>query len=99
MERQVDHEAEKGERERQKHRKKREVANRLRNEELLLARQRKADAEARDYARLNAGNGSQDYEQEQWEASQRLGEVRPVLSLLSHLSHPRLTVPCRLSTV
>lgn len=75
QERQVDHEAEKVEREREENRKKREAANKLKNQDLLWARQRKAEAEARDYARLHAQPGSHEWEEEQWEASRPEGDV------------------------
>lgn len=75
QERQVDHEAEKVEREREENRKKREAANKLKNQDLLLARQRKAEADARDYARLHAQPGSHEWEEEQWEASRPEGDV------------------------
>lgn len=77
QERQVDHEAEKVERERQENRKKREAANKLKNQDLLLARQRKAEADARDYARLHAQPGSHEWEEEQWEASRPEGDFDP----------------------
>lgn len=63
------------ERERQENRKKREAANKLKNQDLLLARQRKAEADARDYARLHAQPGSHEWEEEQWEASRPEGDV------------------------
>ena len=40
-----------------------------------MARQRKAEAQARDYARLHAQPGSHEWEEEQWEASRPEGDV------------------------
>lgn len=65
------------ERERQEHRKKRDAANKIKNEELLLARQRKAEAEARDYSRMHAQSDAHDWEQDEWDASRPEGDVSP----------------------
>ncbi|BGP18105.1 hypothetical protein JCM10213_001418 [Rhodosporidiobolus nylandii] len=77
VEKQVDHEAVRIEREREEHKKKREAANKLKNADLLLARQRKADAAARSYDALHAKEGTDQYEEDQWEASRVEGDFDP----------------------
>ncbi|GAA5909142.1 hypothetical protein JCM6882_001201 [Rhodosporidiobolus microsporus] len=77
VEKAVDHEAVRVERERQEHKRKREAANKLKNADLLLARQRKADSEARDYANLHAKEGTDQWEDDQWEASRKEGDYDP----------------------
>lgn len=79
VERQVDHEAEKIAYESAQQRLKREAANKHKNAELLLARQRKAEAEARSYDKLfsgQSGKADDQWEEDQWEASRKEGDVR-----------------------
>lgn len=76
----VDHEAERTARDSARQRAKRLAATELRNAELAVARARKADVEAKSYERLHAGEGSEAWEEDQWEASRKEGEVRLLLS-------------------
>ncbi|GJN92822.1 hypothetical protein Rhopal_005860-T1 [Rhodotorula paludigena] len=77
VERQVDHEAERIERERQQHKLKRAAANERANADLALARQRKADAEARSYANLHAKEGTDEWEEDEWERNRKEGDFDP----------------------
>ncbi|BGO93337.1 hypothetical protein JCM10020v2_005017 [Rhodotorula toruloides] len=80
VERQVDHEAEKIAYESAQQRAKREVANKQKNADLLLAQQRKADAEARSYEKLftgQSGKADDQWEEDQWEASRKEGDFDP----------------------
>ncbi|BGP26191.1 coiled-coil domain-containing protein 25 [Rhodotorula toruloides] len=80
VERQVDHEAEKIAYESAQQRLKREIANKQKNADLLLARQRKADAETRSYEKLftgQSGKADDQWEEDQWEASRKEGDFDP----------------------
>ncbi|GAA5989254.1 hypothetical protein JCM11641_003852 [Rhodosporidiobolus odoratus] len=77
VEKQVDHEALRIEREKEEHKKKREIANKLKNADLLQARQRKADAAARSYNALHAKEGTDQYEEDLWESGRKEGDFDP----------------------
>ncbi|GAA6031283.1 hypothetical protein JCM8097_005583 [Rhodosporidiobolus ruineniae] len=77
VEKEVDHEAVKVERERAEHKKKREAANKQKNADLLLSRQRKAEAEAKSYENLHAKAGTPQYEEDEWERSRKEGDFDP----------------------
>ncbi|GAA6004253.1 hypothetical protein JCM10207_002506 [Rhodosporidiobolus poonsookiae] len=77
VEKAVDHEVVRVERERDEHKKKRELANKQKNADLLLARQRKADTAARSYDALHAKEGTDQWEDDQWESSRKEGDFDP----------------------
>ncbi|GAA5917837.1 hypothetical protein JCM5296_006617 [Sporobolomyces johnsonii] len=77
VEKEVDHEVEKVEREREEARRKREKANELKNAELALARQRKAEAEARSYRNLHAEKDTDQWEDDEWERKRPEGDFDP----------------------
>ncbi|GAA5968208.1 hypothetical protein JCM3765_003704 [Sporobolomyces pararoseus] len=76
VERQVDHEYEKIEREKLEAKEKRMIANEQKNNELRIARERKAEAEARSYTNLHK-EGTDEWEDEQWIAKQKEGDFDP----------------------
>lgn len=77
VERSVDHEAERVEREKDKTKRRRAEANERKNLELETARARKAEAAARDYASLHQIKGTEEEEDEEWERQQRIGDFDP----------------------
>ncbi|SCV73753.1 BQ2448_6183 [Microbotryum intermedium] len=79
VERIVDHEAEKIEREQKEAKERRLEANERRNKELELSRQRKVEAESRDYSRLHERKEALSYEDEEaeWNSRQKEGDFDP----------------------
>ncbi|GAA5998579.1 hypothetical protein JCM5350_000717 [Sporobolomyces pararoseus] len=77
VEKQVDHEYEKIEREKLEAKEKRMIANEQKNNELRIARERKAEAEARSYTNLHGKEGTDEWEDEQWIAKQKEGDFDP----------------------
>ncbi|GAA5937582.1 CCDC25 family protein [Sporobolomyces koalae] len=77
VEKQVDHEYEKIEREKLEARQKRQIANELKNQDLKLARERKAEAEARSYNNLHGKEGTDEWEDDAWNAKQKEGDFDP----------------------
>ncbi|GAA6063264.1 hypothetical protein JCM10212_004998 [Sporobolomyces blumeae] len=77
VERQVDHEYEKIEREKEESRKKRLAATEQKNLDLKLSRDRKAAAEARSYRNLHGTEGTDEWEEDQWNAKQKEGDFDP----------------------
>ncbi|GAA5902773.1 CCDC25 family protein [Sporobolomyces salmoneus] len=76
VEKQVDHEYEKIEREKLEAKEKRMIANELKNNDLRIARQRKEEAEARSYTNLHK-EGTDEWEDDEWNAKQKEGEFDP----------------------
>ncbi|KDE06444.1 hypothetical protein MVLG_03229 [Microbotryum lychnidis-dioicae p1A1 Lamole] len=79
VERVVDHEAEKIEREQTEAKERRLESNERRNRELELSRLRKAESESRDYSRLHETKAALSYEEEEaeWNSRQKDGEFDP----------------------
>ncbi|GAA5855810.1 hypothetical protein JCM5353_008763 [Sporobolomyces roseus] len=75
--REVDHEYEKIEREKEEAKRKRLIATEQKNNELKLSRDRKADAEARSYRNLHGEEGTDTWEDDEWNAKQKEGDFDP----------------------
>ncbi|GAA6053952.1 hypothetical protein JCM3770_004638 [Rhodotorula araucariae] len=73
----VDHKAERTQRESAQQRAKRAAATAARNAELAVARARKAEHEARSYARLHTAEGTEACEDDAWEAKRPEGDFNP----------------------
>jgi len=84
----VDHEAERIARDSARQRAKRLAATEARNAELATVRARKAEIEARSYDRIHGDKGTDTWEEDQWEASRKEGDVRSLLSAFSRWSSP-----------
>lgn len=73
----VDHEADKIEREKEAAKERRATAVTRANEELSLARERKAKSEARSYSNLFEKKGTAEEEDHDWNSRQKEGDFDP----------------------